>query len=1140
MALTLLRLAFLGMVLVLSLANTADDIQMFKPSLDRLSLDSDGGNIVYTALMTFYNATGGPDWNSSDNWGQGSNISSICTWEGINCSPVPQSVTGITLLNNNLIGTLPVAISQITSLEALALTSNSLYGSIPKEIFEMATLQTLNVNGNSLTSWPEGVTSCPALEVLFFGENRFTGSIPSFLTHCSLLTVLNGASNKLTGTIDPAFGSICLGMGTFNFASNSLSGTLPASFANWGPNITTISLNVNLLEGTLPSSWRYFSQLSKLNLQNNRLDGTLPNEWSEMSSMKQFRVDSNNLGGTLPASYSNWTLLTGLGAQNNHLEGTLPPEWSQLSHLDALYLGYNQLSGTIPSSYEDLIQLRNLIVAANNLHGPLPLFFFSHTSQMGNLDLSMNQFSGTLPSRHSPSLSSLKLFQNQLEGTIPAGLLTGSLQLFDACANQLSGTIPSTFATLNIIEIFAVSDNQLSGTIPVIQPFNSLEKLVFSNNAIEGTLPTALFLADSDEPTSSLTFLAAENNRLEGTLPVELSGSSLVTMLLSYNQLEGDLPIFPSTMQTVLLAGNNFQGTFDNLQLILFPLMIDLRSNPGIVGDIPFFIRSSLTIQFLYVDGTNVRSALGAQLPEGLTFLTGGQTAYTQQDGDSIVCPKVILTASERATISVDPDYFQYSGCYCGPGLSIDQVTGSCEKCPLGFFNQGQEPSCKPCAQGYYSDSKGASSCKYCQLPFYLVVGHGSGCIYLWLVYLGVAAGVVAIILSLSLGILLAGGIGYVAIRSISRLREVDAKKLTELIGKIANQEIPADLLIHYSDIVRIKRIGAGSFSQVYLGRWKQTQVAVKELVGIQYLNANLEAEAQLLSSGASSSTSANSTNQRSSAGLRSGSDESFEEHNEVRKLVAEFRSEVLVMSRLHHPNVILLVGACSQFPNFCIVTEYLENGSLYEKLHAPDAAVHVHVTLQYNWLLQTASGMAYLHDQGLIHRDLKSPNVLLDQTNQAKLCDFGLTRLVGDQMRAMTQNVGSILWMAPEIFLHEDYSYAADVYSWGILAWEIMSPGQDLYPHKSTYAISTLVVKGERPSLPESWPKCLWSTVQSCYEQVPENRPNFEGIVESIAQLMHCDVGTADSCGTGPGVKILPSVTPRVSEGDMSEPLLG
>jgi len=184
-------------------------------------------------------------------------------------------------------------------------------------------------------------------------------------------------------------------------------------------------------------------------------------------------------------------------------------------------------------------------------------------------------------------------------------------------------------------------------------------------------------------------------------------------------------------------------------------------------------------------------------------------------------------------------------------------------------------------------------------------------------------------------------------------------------------------------------------------------------------------------------------------------------------------------------------------------VTEYLSNGSLYDALHRKHAAERITLTQQFQWLGETANGMAYLHDQGLMHRDLKSPNVLLDDVNRAKLCDFGLARMVGDVQRTMTGGVGSVLWMAPEVMTDAIYDYSADVYAWGILAWEIMSPEVDLFPGKSVLEVSRAVIQGKRPPLHPSWPVGVCEVMVMCWGGVAEERPTFGEVVGRLEPIV-------------------------------------
>jgi hypothetical protein len=254
---------------------------------------------------------------------------------------------------------------------------------------------------------------------------------------------------------------------------------------------------------------------------------------------------------------------------------------------------------------------------------------------------------------------------------------------------------------------------------------------------------------------------------------------------------------------------------------------------------------------------------------------------------------------------------------------------------------------CKTCPDSTYAATAGASQCQNCSLPLCIVTGGGSSCLELGPIYIATILFCFAFAFAIALigaSVTVCLGVGY---RILGWWKSQELHRVTLLIQKRARDEILADLLIRYRDLKMESVIGAGSFARVYRGRWNHTRVAIKELTGVHALMATLEAERDASISEADS---------RQDEGIQ--------------RLVSEFRSEVPVMSRLHHPNVLLLVGACSEFPNLCIVTEYVPHGSLHGVLHRKRAAEQITLTQQFQWLGETAGGMAYLHDQDLMHRD--------------------------------------------------------------------------------------------------------------------------------------------------------------------------
>ena len=150
-----------------------------------------------------------------------------------------------------------------------------------------------------------------------------------------------------------------------------------------------------------------------------------------------------------------------------------------------------------------------------------------------------------------------------------------------------------------------------------------------------------------------------------------------------------------------------------------------------------------------------------------------------------------------------------------------------------------------------------------------------------------------------------------------------------------------------------------------------------------------------------------------------------------------DFLSECHAMEALRHPNIVLFLGACTKSPNFCIVLEYCSRGSLWGILQ--NEKIPLPWELRRNICLDAAKGVLYLHqcNPPILHRDLKSLNLLLDDGMHCKLADFGWTRSLSNYM---TNKIGTYQWMAPEVISGKVYTEKADVFSFGIIMWEVAS----------------------------------------------------------------------------------------------------
>ncbi|KAK7107890.1 mitogen-activated protein kinase kinase kinase 7-like isoform X3 [Littorina saxatilis] len=215
------------------------------------------------------------------------------------------------------------------------------------------------------------------------------------------------------------------------------------------------------------------------------------------------------------------------------------------------------------------------------------------------------------------------------------------------------------------------------------------------------------------------------------------------------------------------------------------------------------------------------------------------------------------------------------------------------------------------------------------------------------------------------------------------------------------------------------------------------------------------------------------------------------------------FMQELKQLSRVSHQNIVCLYGARREHP-VCLVMEYAEGGSLYNVLHGSGPQPHYTPAHAMSWLLQCARGVEYLHamkPKALVHRDLKPPNLLLIQYGTVlKICDFGTAC---DIQTHMTNNKGSAAWMAPEVFEGSNYSEKCDVFSWGIIMWEVFTrrkPFDEI--GGPAFRIMWAVHNGKRPPLIQSLPKPLEVLMTKCWSGNPAERPAMSEVVRIMVYL--------------------------------------
>ncbi|KAJ8403645.1 hypothetical protein AAFF_G00349710 [Aldrovandia affinis] len=258
---------------------------------------------------------------------------------------------------------------------------------------------------------------------------------------------------------------------------------------------------------------------------------------------------------------------------------------------------------------------------------------------------------------------------------------------------------------------------------------------------------------------------------------------------------------------------------------------------------------------------------------------------------------------------------------------------------------------------------------------------------------------------------------------------------------------------INPSELSFMKELGSGQFGVVRLGKWRAIcKVAIKTI-----------------------------------------SDGSMSEE--------DFIEEAKVMTRLCHPKLVQLYGVCLKQRPICIVSEFMENGCLLNFLRQHNGA------LSKEWLLamcqDACEGMEYLEQNSFIHRDLAARNCLVSGKNVVKVCDFGMTRYVLDNQ--YTSSSGSkfpVKWSPPEVLHFNKYSNKSDVWSFGVLMWEIFTEGRTPFENKSNPDVVEEITQGHRLYRPYKASLTVYQLMYKCWHERPQGRPSFSELLENIKQI--------------------------------------
>ncbi|KAI3457132.1 hypothetical protein Pfo_013795 [Paulownia fortunei] len=225
-----------------------------------------------------------------------------------------------------------------------------------------------------------------------------------------------------------------------------------------------------------------------------------------------------------------------------------------------------------------------------------------------------------------------------------------------------------------------------------------------------------------------------------------------------------------------------------------------------------------------------------------------------------------------------------------------------------------------------------------------------------------------------------------------------------------------------------------------------------------------------------------------------------FLEQDLTAENMEDFCNEISILSRLRHPNVILFLGACTKPPRLSMITEYMEMGSLYYLIHLSGQKKKLSWRRRIKMLRDICRGLMCIHRMKIIHRDLKSANCLVNKHWTVKICDFGLSRIMTDGPMKDSSSAGTPEWMAPELIRSETFSEKCDIFSLGVIMWELYTlnrPWDGMPPERVVYAVAN---EGSLLEIPEG---PVGRLIADCWAE-PHARPSCE---EILTRLLDCEL---------------------------------
>lgn len=717
-------------------------------------------------------------------------------------------------------------------------------------------------------------------------------------------------------------------------------------------------------------------------------------------------LGGNFFYGEIPRSYGNLVGLEYLSLAGNDLRGRIPGELGNLTNLREIYLGYyNSYEGGIPVELGKLNNLVHMDLSSCDLDGPIPREL-GNLKELDTLYLHINQLSGSIPKQlgNLTNMVNLDLSSNALTGEIPFEFFNlKQLKLFNLFLNKLHGSIPDYIADLPDLETLGLWMNNFTGEIPNnLGLTGKLQVLDLSSNKLTGVIPP--YLCSSNQ----LRILILLNNFLFGPIPEGLGTCySLTRVRLGQNYLNGSIPndflylpkLNLAELQSNYLSGTLSENSNSSSQLVNL-WQLDL-SNNALSGPLPHSLSNFSSIQNLLLSGNQFsgpippsigglnqvqkldlsRNSLSGEIPPEIGYCVHLTFLDMSQNNLSGSIPPMISNIRILNYLNLSRNHLNQT---------IPKSIGTMKSLTIADFSFNEFSGKLP-ESGQFAFFNASSFAGNAQLCGSLL---NNPC-NLSRITSPPGKGHADFKLIFALGLLICSLV--FAIAAIIKAKSFKKKgpgswKMT------AFQKLEFTV----SDILECVKdgnvIGRGGAGIVYHGKMPSgVEVAVKKLLGF----------------GANS-----------------------HDHG--------FRAEIQTLGNIRHRNIVRLIAFCSNKETNLLVYEYMRNGSLGEALHGKKGAF-LGWNMRYKIAIDSAKGLCYLHHDCsplIVHRDVKSNNILLNSNFEAHVADFGLAKFLmdGGASEYMSSIAGSYGYIAPEYAYTLRVDEKSDVYSFGVVVLELLT----------------------------------------------------------------------------------------------------